>query len=489
MRLQLPAVEIAQEKEMKLYLTKLTVGQIKELIKSKQLVPDTYNPDIKLEGGYQRELDKNRTRKILNFLESNYKIVLHIMPTSIVLSARKSTTEPITFNKGKLIIGDDATLFVVDGQHRVWGMKEHKDRNYEIPTTIIYGLNEHQEAAQFLVINSTQKKVDPSLQLRVLFYAQEKLMMNLIKEIKNVIPWQSWKLEALKVAISLENDPENPLYKRVKQPNDPSSEWRPIKEGSFVDSFRHMCSENSPISQVPMDLKAKYLKKYWINIKELWPKPFEEEHLSDYILVGPFGVGTFNTLFPSILTLNTAIDISFEDLLRPISKKYPAKSWIRRKGELSKLGGGHGTYKYVAEEFMKAISRNFDYLNVRAYERIREKAPHKMKGLVDKAYDMLSPLQLKSSENMKTEVGKHKRACYVLVNLKENMNVDVYVGQSKTVEKRLSSHSKKFNLYNMEPCANEQEMNHLEGTLWHLVKENVRSNANHPNADFCPFCA
>jgi hypothetical protein len=86
-------------------------------------------------------------------------------------------------------------------------------------------------------------------------------------------------------------------------------------------------------------------------------------------------------------------------------------------------------------------------------------------------------------------VGKHKRACYVLANLKENMNLDVYVGQSKTVEKRLSSHSKKFNLYNMEPCTNEQEMNHLEGTLWHLVKESVRANENHPNAEFCPFCA
>jgi len=489
MRLQLPAVEIVQDKEMKLYLTKLTVRQIKGLIDSKQLVPDTYNPDIRLESGYQRTLDKNRMRKILNFLESKYKIVLHIMPTSIVLSARKSNTEPIKFNKGQLIVGDDARLFVVDGQHRVYGMKEHKDRNYEIPTTIVYGLNEHQEAAQFLVINSTQKKVDPSLQLRVLFYAQEKLMMNLIKEIKNVIPWQSWKLEALKIAIELENDPENPWYKRVKQPNDPSSEWKPIKEGSFVDSFRHMCSENSPISQVPMDMKAKYLRKYWNTIKELWTKPFEEEHLSDYILVAPFGAGVLNTLFPSILTLNTAIDTSFEDLLKPISKRYPVRSWSRRKGELSKLGGGHGTYTYVAEEFLKTISKNFDYANLREYERIREKAPHKMKGLVDKAYDMLSSLQLRSSENLKTEVGKHKRACYVLANLKENMNMDVYVRQSKTVEKRLSSHSKKFNLYNMEPCANEQEMNHLEGTLWHLVKESVRANENHPNAEFCPFCA
>jgi hypothetical protein len=32
-------------------------------------------------------------------------------------------------------------------------------------------------------------------------------------------------------------------------------------------------------------------------------------------------------------------------------------------------------------------------------------------------------------------------------------------------------------------------MNHLEGTLWHLVKASVRANENHPNTEFCPFCA
>jgi DGQHR domain-containing protein len=488
MRLLLPAVEIVQQNDVHLYLTKLNVKQIKDLINSKQLIPDTYNPDINIQRGYQRTLDKNRMRKILNFLESRYKIVLNVMPTSIVLSVRKSNTEPIKFNNGQLIIGDDATLFVVDGQHRVWGIKEHRDVKYEVPTTIIYGLNEHQEAAQFLVINSTQKKVDPSLQLRVLFYAEEKLMMNLIKEIKNVIPWQSWKLEALKIAIELENDPENPWYKKVKQPNDPSGEWKPIKEGSFVDSFRYMCSENNPISHVPMDKKAAHLKNYWNTIRKLWTKPFEDDYVYDYILMAPFGAGVFNTLFPSVLTLRDITDLSFEELLKPIAKKYPTRSWSRRKGELSKLGGGHKTYNNTAERFLITINRNFDYTNSREYERIRARAPHNLKWLVDKAYDMLSPLKLRSAENLKNERGKHKRACYVLANLKDNMDLQVYVGQSKTIEKRLGGHGKKFNLYYVESCEDDQEMNQLEGTLWHLVKKDVRANENHPNVKFCPFC-
>jgi DGQHR domain-containing protein len=489
MRLIIPAIEIVQQNGIDLYLTKLNVKQIRDLIDSKQLIPDTYNPDINIQGGYQRTLDRNRMRKILNFLESKYKIVLHVMPTSIVLSARKSATEPIKFKNGQLIIGEDATLFVVDGQHRVWGIKEHKDLNYEVPTTIVYGLNEHQEAAQFLVINSTQKKVDPSLQLRVLFYAEEKLMMNLIKEIKNVIPWQSWKLEALRIAIELEDHPGNPWYKKVKQPNETDTEWKPIKEGSFVDSFRYMCSESSPISRMLMDKKAAYLKNYWNTIREIWSKAFEDDYAYDYILMAPFGAGVFNTLFPSMYTLHDVTNMNFKDLLRLIAKRYPIRSWSRRKGELSKLGSGHKTYSDTAEQFLFAVSRNFDYINYREYNRIRDKAPHNMKSLVDKAYDMLSPLNLKSAENLKDEKGKHKTACYVLVNLKDTMDLEVYVGQSKTVERRLSGHGKKFNLYYVESCDDEQEMNHLEGTLWHLVKKDVRANENHPNVKYCPFCA
>jgi DGQHR domain-containing protein len=488
MRLALPAVEVKQHNQTQLYLTKLSVGQIKGLIENKQLVIDTYNPDIKIARGYQRTLDENRIRKMLTFLESKYKIVLHIMPTSVVLSSRKSATEPIKFKDGKLIIGDDATLFVVDGQHRIWGIKNHKDENYEVPTTIVYGLSEHQEAAQFLVINSTQKKVDPSLQLRVLFYAEEKLMMNLINEIKNVIPWQSWKLEALKIAIDLENDPENPWYKRVKQPNDASNDWKPIREGSFVDSFRQVCIESGPIAKIQTDIKEKYVKSYWNVIKSLWPKPFENDFLSDYILVGPFGAGVFNTLFPSVLAINLTIGSSFEEMLKPIAKRYPLRTWTRRKGELAKFGGGHGAYTTAAEDFLKVIDKNFDYINFPEYVKIRERAPHNMKSLVDKAYDVLSPLQLRTSDNLKQEAGKHKRACYVLVNLKDDMGIEVYVGQSKTAEKRLGSHNKKFNLYNMMSCKNEQEMNNLEGVLWHLVKPSVRSNDNHPNKDSCWFC-
>jgi DGQHR domain-containing protein len=488
MRIVLPAIEITQNKDTKLYLTKLNVGQIRDLVDNKQLIHDTYNPDINLQRGYQRVLDRNRMKKILNYLESKYKIVLPVLPTSIVLSVRKRpTTEPLKFKDCKLIVGDDTTLYVVDGQHRIWGIQKHKDLKYEVPTTIIYGLDEHQEAAQFLVINSTQKKVDPSLQLRVLFYAEEKLMEVLINEIKNVIPWQSWKLEALKIAIDLENDPENPWYKKVKQPNDPSDEWKPIKEGSFVDSFRHMTSEDNPISQISMDEKRRYLKDYWNTIRKIWNKAFEEEHVYDYILFAPFGAGVFNTLFPSVLTLKKVTNLSFEELLKPISKKYPLQSWSRRRGELSKKGSSQKVFRDTAEEFLITISPKLDYINHNEYEKIREKT-HNMKWLADEAYDILSPLRLKSAEYLKNDRGKYKRACYVLVNLKDNNNVTVYVGQSKTIENRLSSHRKKYNLYCVQSCETEQEMKHLEGTLWHLVKRNVRENENHPNAKFCPFC-
>lgn len=427
-------------------------------------------------------------RKISNFLESKFKIVLPIMPTSVVLSSRKKNTEPLKYKDNNLIIGDDAVLYAVDGQHRLFGAKQLKDNSYELPVTIVNGLDEHQEAAQFLVINSTQKKVEPSLQLRVLFYADKKLMETLIEEIKNVIPWQSWKLAALKIAIelTLENDPDNPWYKLVKQPNDPSDDWKPIKEGSFVDSFRRMTSEDNPVSEMESDKKVAHLKEYWNVIRKLWSRPFDQKEMSDYILVAPFGAGVFNTLFPSAMALKSVTKQSLEELLTPIANTYPVKSW-RRKGELSRSGSSQQAYKETAEDFIWKIFPKLDYLDEVTYDKIREKF-YNLRWLVDEAYNALSPLHLKSADYLKTEKGKFKRACYVLVDLDEDGDAGIYVGQTKTVESRLGAHNKKFNLYHIEKCEKDEEMKQLEAALYHLVKKTVRENTNHPNADFCPFC-
>ncbi|MEM3737712.1 MAG: DGQHR domain-containing protein [Candidatus Bathyarchaeia archaeon] len=487
MRLVLPAIELTQTKDIRVYLTKLSVEQIKDLIENKQLIPDTYNPDINIQQGYQRSLNPNRMRRILNFLESCHSIVLPVMPTSIVLNVRNTASEPLKFKDGKLIIGDDATLYVVDGQHRVWGIKDLKNSKYEAPVTLVYGLDEYQEAAQFLVINGTQKRVDPSLQLRVLFYAEEARVEKLASEIKDVIPWQRWKLEALKIAIKLENDPENPWYKKVKVPNDLSDEWKPIKEGSFVDSFRYLSSEENPISRVPIDKKVAHLKEYWNTIRKLWNKAFEDDYQEDFLLVAPFGAGVFNTLFPSVMTLKNVSNSSFEDLLTPIVKIYPLKKWSRRRGELANRGSNQAAFREVATEFLTTINPSLDYRNHKEYDKIRG-MKHNLRWLVDKGYDMLSPIVLKSADYLKDDRGKFKKACYVLVNLMNNGKISVYVGQSRSVENRLRGHSKKYNLYHVESCEDDQEMKQLEGTLWHLVKPSVRENENHPNRDFCPFC-
>ncbi len=487
MRIIIPAIQLNQNKGIETYLTKLSINQIRDLIKNKQLIVDTYKPDISAEGGYQRSLDEKRIKKIKTFLESKYKMVLPIIPTSIVLSIRKNSISPLTFEDGKLIIGDDATLYVVDGQHRVWGVKDHKIDNYEVPVTIINGLNQHQEAAQFLVINSSQKKVDPSLQLRVLYYSEQKLMENLIDEIKNVIPWKAWKLEALRIAIALENDPENPWYKKVKVPNEKTTEGKPIKEGSFVDTFRYMCGEDNPISSMGIDYKIAQLKDYWNTIRKLWSKAFQDDYVHDYVIVAPFGAGVFNTLFPSALTLKEVMYYSFEKILQPVAESYPLIYWKKRKGKLANRGTSQLVYRQTAVEFLITINENFDYIDQEEYERLRDKTYNK-RWLVDKAYEMLSPLLLRSAKYIKDGKVRYKRACYVLVNLSDSGKLSIYVGQSKSVENRLASHKKTYNLFYARACETQDEMNQLEGTLWHLVKRNVRENDKHPNAKFCSFC-
>lgn len=487
MRLELQALELSQDKSTNVYLTKLSVKQIRELIESKQVVPDTYNPDIKAHEGYQRDLNPTRMKKIHNFLEGHYKTVLPVLPTSVVLSVRKSNSEPLKYKDNKLIIGDDAVIHLVDGQHRIYGIKEHKDMGYEIPVTIIYGMNSHQEAAQFLVINSTQKKVDPSLQLRVLFNAKEELLSKFIEEVKNVIPWQAWKIEALRIGMELEKNSESPWYNNVEIPNDSSEEWKPIKEGSFIDSLRYLASEENPIASLDPDTKIRYLINYWKTIKKLWPRAFEKYHIGDYALVAPLGAGIFNTLFPSVIALKQAQDRDLEEILTTISEEYPINDWRKRNGKLTRRGGSQGVYRQVAEEFIKTIYPKLDYINEKEYEKLRHDN-FRNRWLLDKAHSMLNPIGLKYSDNLGSDRGKYKKACYVLVNLKEDGKVKVYVGKSKTIEGRLKGHNKDYNLYHVSSCKDEKEEDQLEGTLYHLVKAEVNDNGNHPNKKYCLFC-
>jgi DGQHR domain-containing protein len=153
------------------YLTWATPAQIKDWRKHERLITEHLVIDRDAAGNkiiakYQRSTDQKRVRAIRKLLESRERnsILPPILSQSVVLNVRESfrVNRRATYVK----LPTNLNFHVVDGQHRVEALEGLNDSVIApIPVTIVRGLSELQEAALFLLINHTQKKVSASVRL------------------------------------------------------------------------------------------------------------------------------------------------------------------------------------------------------------------------------------------------------------------------------------------------------------------------------------
>ncbi|MFH1637561.1 MAG: DGQHR domain-containing protein [Candidatus Woesearchaeota archaeon] len=491
MKLIIPALRVKQDARVNIYLTTFKVGQLKGLYEDKQILKDYYSPDLKAGGpkGYNRTIDPNRTKRILNYLSTRYEYVLPLLPSSLVLNVRNNRLK-FQDSKHELLIGGDVDFYVIDGQHRIEGLLKHKE-SYEVPVTILEGLDEIKEAMQFLIINTTQKRVDPQLQLRDLFRICDKDFGGILGEVKEVLSREvlgsgEWKIEALKIAMELETQALSPWYDRVKLPNESliPGKWKPIRENSFADTLRFICTGGNPTDNLSESDKKRYLLDYWKSINKAYPEAFDQKCGREYILTKSSGAGRFNTFFPSAYTLCAAkIVPDFDALLQRIKQAYPLRMWLKRKRGIFS-GGSQGEFRRDALKFVLKVCPQLDYINEKAYEKMIKEGIFASQ--VKRAYNMMSPLKLKHVSFFNKDCTKYATGCYILVDLKKD-KIRVYAGKSEDIKQRLKAHPKKYNLYSVEPC-NKKEAEIIEGVLFHLIKEEVRENKVAPNKEGCPFC-
>ncbi|MCK7313950.1 DGQHR domain-containing protein [Enterobacter bugandensis] len=142
----------------------VTVLDAKELYKIATVSRADDDPDR----GYQRLLNKSRAQDIASYINSG-----NIIPGSIILSAQNGCTVSFDDKKNLLSIDtDDGDLFIIDGQHRLYGASLCEDSVY-LPVCIFTGLNLQQEVQYFLDINSNQKGVPKTLRIELLKFLSE----------------------------------------------------------------------------------------------------------------------------------------------------------------------------------------------------------------------------------------------------------------------------------------------------------------------------
>jgi DGQHR domain-containing protein len=488
-----------------LYLTSATVEEIKKWFDAGNIYADIWKREK--EEGYQRAPNEKRFKEIAKYLEGDLGIEETLLPSSLILNIRQKGTinfdafekskSKKTIESGEILIDDEAMPFCeVDGQHRVRGLieaykelKEKKSddfeeiRSYPVPLTLIE-VDRPTEAIQFVVINSTQKKVDPALVLRILYkrYRDKSEQLELF-----FLKGKTWRLWAVEVCNGLNSNPDPSWCDKIIAPGD-ERKGRVISEQNFVNTL------GTVYSKIDRDAIKSYLPLYWKAIASLWQECVGE-NARKYSLQRTNGTSVFHWLFPFVyfkskslggVKLKTLIEI-----LKPVSKKLPPSFWVR--GGEAKLYTSKGSQqdlvdKMIAYTFPKGKMFKLGTLD----KKLEGTKEAKTWGIASK----LIPLRLYHlfTNDKLSSIDGGATGVYVFYSFTKQK---FYVGRSQKgdlksrLQKHLQNKENEFHIFNYRLCKESVEAHDLECALFHLFPHDQLINKEHPSAfegKKCPFC-
>lgn len=179
--------------------------------------------------GVQRDIQNSRIKSIAEYCSDPDAI----FPTPIVISVSDESGVQVDSEKEVIIIPDDGSIIgdVIDGQHRLWGIKESDYSSaFILPVVFVFNLTVEEKAYIFSTINSNQVKVDPSL----------------IYDLFDVSKMRSPFKTAHEIARAFNSSLDSPFYNRLKMlgKKQPDQENAILSQGTFVKGILQLFSKN-----------------------------------------------------------------------------------------------------------------------------------------------------------------------------------------------------------------------------------------------------
>lgn len=272
--LTIPASRVKQGM-LTLYATSI---KVRELIAPGFYSVETLDPDDANDKGYQRLLNTSRAKKLADYVVKGQDSGDAFLPTSVFLATDKS----IPFNDTSHTITFDIALIggfsVVDGQHRLEGLRMAADKDarvldFEVSVNIAINLSKIAQMCHFLIVNTTQKSVDKSVEQRIIARLSDALeledMPSLPKWISNTV--QRGEVDrALKFVDYLNTSDDSPWKGRIRMAND-ESDVGSLNQKSFVKAIvKYVLTANNPLAAImDPDKEKKIFLNYWKAVTEL----------------------------------------------------------------------------------------------------------------------------------------------------------------------------------------------------------------------------
>ena len=248
--------------------------------------------DVERYLGIQRPLVSRRVKALqqyVSFYDASF-------PTAVIVAVEEQFA---TYDEERKTIslsnvprdGDSPTIpirniaRVLDGQHRIAGLRSFEGEAFDVPVTIFVGADIADQAHIFATVNLEQQKVNKSLAYDLFSLATSR----------------SPQKTSHNIAVVLDQDKESPLYRRIKRLGVATEgrKFQPISQATFVESVIRYISKDpkgdrdkllrrkrlarahpNEVSRLPFrnlfveerDIEiVKVLFDYFNSIKERWP--------------------------------------------------------------------------------------------------------------------------------------------------------------------------------------------------------------------------
>ncbi len=359
-----PAALIKQG-QLTLYSTSLKVSDL--------LIPNFYNvetldPDDENDKGYQRLLNKARAKRLADYIAEGQESKDAFLPTSIFMATHKNIDFNPSNNTFEINIDSVGPFSIVDGQHRVEGLKMATEKDsrvldFEVPVNIAINLPKIAQMCHFLIVNTTQKSVEKGVEQRI--YARLTRALE-VEDIPNLPKWISKTVEkgedeqALKYVDFLNADSDSPWYNKIEMANQENKDAS-VNQKSFVKSIkRYVLVANNPISIKSQDIQHKIFLNYWKAITNILgtDEPSVLFKYNGVELFCKFSVPFFNKMINmpdfKVATMQSLLDQTFDNVEGDYAGVGHTEFWTKG-GKASFLNSG--AINVINTEMVKALHK------------------------------------------------------------------------------------------------------------------------------------
>jgi DGQHR domain-containing protein len=273
-KITIPAARVKQG-ALTLYATSM---KVKDLIVEGFYNVETLDPEDTNDKGYQRLLNTSRAKRLSDYIVKGQDSHDAFLPTSVFLATDKSLIFDENKNTIDIDISSVGPFSVVDGQHRLEGLrmaaeKDERVLEFEIPLNIAVNLPKIHQMCHFLIVNTTQRSVDKSVEQRIIARLSEALD---VEDIPSLPKWILNTVEkdeinkATKYVDYLNETSKSPWFGKIQMANS-ESETATINQKSFVTAIvKYLLTSNNPLNAVAdFEKEKKIFLNYWTAIANI----------------------------------------------------------------------------------------------------------------------------------------------------------------------------------------------------------------------------